>query len=259
MDTFDRPRPFWRQLAFLMWLSAACIGCVPPGKPDPADKPEMPDQILSFDKLFAANCAGCHGAQGDFGPAPPLNDPLFAAIVPVSVLQDVIQRGRPGTPMPAFAKEEGGMLTRQQIDVLVAGIESKRAKSHLAVEPPPYELTDTAGGRSTDERQRGERVFSAACAGCHGENGLGNEEGDVGPINSPPFLALISDQALRRYIITGRPDLGMPNFAESSGRPKDFQPLTPTEVDDLVALLASWRESDKQVSASDPASSPQQN
>ena len=60
----------------------------------------------------------------------------------------------------------------------------------------------------------------------------------------PAFLALISDQALRRIIITGRPDLGMPTYAENDGRPSDFQPLTSAEIDDLVALLADWRASE---------------
>ena len=35
-----------------------------------------------FALLYATNCAGCHGADGRLGPAPPLNDPLFLAIVP---------------------------------------------------------------------------------------------------------------------------------------------------------------------------------
>jgi mono/diheme cytochrome c family protein len=87
---------------------------------------------------------------------------------------------------------------------------------------------------------RGKQVFARACAECHGENGKG-EEGGVGPINDVDFLAIISDQALRRIIITGRPDLGMPNYAEDDGRPSDFKPLSETEIDELVALLASWR------------------
>jgi cytochrome c oxidase cbb3-type subunit 3/ubiquinol-cytochrome c reductase cytochrome c subunit len=60
-------------------------------------------------------------------------------------------------------------------------------------------------------------------------------------INDPVFLALISDQALRRYVITGRPDLGMPDYAGSRPRQPDYHPLTPEQVNDLVALLASWR------------------
>ena len=86
-----------------MLLLALAAGCEPPGKPNPANKPIMPDQILDFDQLFAANCAGCHGATGELGPAPPLNDPLFVAIVPDEELLHVIRDGRAGTPMPPFA------------------------------------------------------------------------------------------------------------------------------------------------------------
>jgi hypothetical protein len=71
--------------------------------------------------------------------------------------------------------------------------------------------------------------------------GSDGEVAIAGPINVPAFLALISDQAIRRIIITGRPDLHMPSYAESDGRPADFQPLTSAEIDDLVALIADWR------------------
>ena len=36
----------------------------------------------SFETLFKQNCSGCHGREGKLGPAPPLNDSLFLAIVP---------------------------------------------------------------------------------------------------------------------------------------------------------------------------------
>ena len=51
----------------------------------------------------------------------------------------------------------------------------------------------------------------------------------------------ISDQALRRYVITGRPDLGMPDYATAKDRGEHYQPLSSAEIDDLVALLAQWR------------------
>ena len=103
---------------------------------------------------------------------------------------------------------------------------------------------------SPGSRERGAEVFARACAGCHGPNGAGIEHDGVvaSAINVPAFLALISDQAIRRIIITGRPDLGMPNYAEHDGRPDDFQPLTSAEIDDLVALdrrLASDRQLDR--------------
>ncbi len=78
-----------------------------------------------------------------------------------------------------------------------------------------------------------------ACASCHGDDGRGGKS--AGAINDPNFLALISDQALRRYVITGRPDLGMPDYADPKGRPEGFQPLTSQDVANVVALLADWR------------------
>jgi len=65
--------------------------------------------------------------------------------------------------------------------------------------------------------------------------------GSAGAIHDAAFLSLISDQALRRYVITGRPDLGMPNYADGENRPEGFKPLTPGAIEDLVALLAHWR------------------
>ncbi len=223
-------------------LAALALGCTPPGKPNPADKPELPSQIISFDQLFATNCAGCHGQEGKFGPAPPLNDPLFEKIVPDKDLELVIRDGRQGTPMPPFLIDKGGSLTQKQIDVLVAGLKSHwHSDAAVPESPPAYQLTQTGSA------ERGAQVFARACAGCHGPNGIGgehaapHEHATAGPIHVPAFLALISNQAIRRIIITGRPDLHMPNYAETDGRPDDFQPLTSAEIDDVVALIAEWR------------------
>lgn len=233
------------QFALGVLLVATVVGCAPPGKPNPANKPIMPDQVLNFDHLYAANCAGCHGATGELGPAPPLNDPFFAAIIPDAELLRVIRDGRPGTPMPPFATEKGGSLTDAQVKVLAEGIKSHwKSDEPPAKSPPAYELTKAEGVQaSPGSRERGAEVFARACVGCHGPNGVGIEHDGViaSAINVPAFLALISDQAIRRIIITGRPDLGMPNYAAHDGRPDDFQPLTSAEIDDLVALIADWR------------------
>lgn len=235
----------WHRRTAWAFIVCALAGCEPPGKPNPADKPMMPDQILDFDELFAMNCAGCHGAGGELGPAPPLNDPLFVEIVPEDLLTSVIQDGRAGTPMPPFARTQGGTLTDEQIQVLVKGIkEHWKSNEGLPPSPPAYLLTKAEGVQSNPgSRERGVQIFARACAACHGENGTGVEADGVvaNAINVPAFLALISDQALRRIIITGRPDLGMPNFAAHDGRDDNFQPLTSAEIDDLVALLADWR------------------
>jgi mono/diheme cytochrome c family protein len=216
-------------------LAVSAAGC---GRPDPADRPVPADQVVEFAALYKLNCAGCHGADGKLGPAPPLNDPLFLTIVPDAVLQQVITGGRPGTPMPAFARSKGGSLTDAQVKALAGGLKARwGAAGPKADGAPPY--LATGGGNS----ERGGEVFARACAVCHGEQGRGVPQGDrtVNLLNDRVFLALISDQALRRYIITGRPDLGMPDYAGPRPRQPDYHPLTPEQVNDLVALLASWR------------------
>jgi mono/diheme cytochrome c family protein len=230
-----------------------------------------PDEVKDFGKLFATHCAGCHGADGKLGPAPPLNDPLFLAIVPDEELFRVITEGRAVTAaqrslMPAFGLGKGTALTEEQanlwaklkeeskvaprqhspltavqIKVLAEGIKQHwKAASPAGISVPPYLPLPTG---SAGNKDGGARVFARACAGCHGSMGQGGKYGErkVGPINNVDFLALSSDQVLRRYAITGRPDFGMPAFYDKAGRSPDFQPLTSPEIDDLVALLAYWR------------------
>jgi mono/diheme cytochrome c family protein len=219
-------------------LTALAVGCDPPGKPKEADRPVPADQVKDFDTLYATHCAGCHGANGKLGPAPPLNDPLFLAIVPDAELLRVITEGRAvapaqKSPMPAFARDRGGPLTDAQVKVLAKGIKRRWGGGVPTEEPPPY-----LPPREPGDKERGAKLFDLACAACHGDEGKGAEQ--AGAINEPSFLALISDQALRRIVITGRRDLGMPDHSDDNWRDPKFKPLTSAEINDLVALLRYW-------------------
>jgi cytochrome c oxidase cbb3-type subunit III len=259
-------------LACLALLAAGCDANLP-GKPNPKDRPVPADKVLAFETLYGQNCAGCHGKEGKLGPAPPLNDPLFRAIVSTFALENVLSNGQAGTPMPPFAHDNGGPLTAAQIQVLIYEIQGVRyriddknealslplPRSKVGVEIipdekgivprwdvvgpapagiPPYSLPEASGNA-----EHGAELFSRACASCHGANGVGRAKDgrQINKINDQVFLSLISDQALRRIIITGRPDLKMPDYAQKTGRPDDFQPLTSSEIADLGALLSSWR------------------
>jgi mono/diheme cytochrome c family protein len=208
-----------------------------------------PGEEREFGVLFQRNCAGCHGTDGKLGPAPPLNDKLFLSLVPDAELVRVVASGRPGTLMPAFAQAAGGSLTVEQVAVLAHGIKTNWG----SVEPtpggaPPY-LVERAGPVTAKPGgpDEGAMVFSRACASCHGERGQGGRQSAAakgnaaGAINDPNFLALSSDQVLRRTIIVGRPDLGMPDYRDHMGRPEGFLPLSAKDVANLTALLASWR------------------
>ncbi len=225
-------------------LVLAVAGC---GRPSPADQPRLPDQVFDFPRLYGDYCAGCHGRDGRLGAGPPLNDPLLIAVMSAEEMKQVITDGRPGTLMPAFSQEHEGRLSDRQIDFLVAEMRTRwgqpaGAKDHL----PAYALAKAPPGN----KKNGARVFAVACAGCHGAHGQGEE---AGAINDPAFLALVSDQFLRRMVITGRPDLGMPDYRTRGDRPASFKPLTSQEIADVVAYVAAWRQPYPQGPAGQPA------
>jgi cytochrome c oxidase cbb3-type subunit III len=230
----------------LALLAALAAGCNFPGQPKTGDRYVPPQKERSFKVLFQQNCVGCHGAKGELGPAPPLSDKLFLALIPDTELQRVITEGRPGTLMPAFATGKGGHLTADQVKVLANGIKQRWGAVESAPSgAPPYLLArERPDGVGAGNKEEGLMVFARACASCHGDHGQGGKHGDqsVGAINDPDFRALVSDQILRRFVITGRPDLGMPNYADATGRPKGFTPLTSQEVTNVAALLAGWRQ-----------------
>jgi cytochrome c oxidase cbb3-type subunit 3/ubiquinol-cytochrome c reductase cytochrome c subunit len=110
---------------------------------------------------------------------------------------------------------------------------------------PAYRHRIIAADKSSSvSAAQGARVFARACAVCHGGKGEGvaEESRTRRKINDPVTLKLMSDQLLRRYVITGRPDLGMPNFSGPRPDSPQFEALTDRDVDEIVALLASWRQ-----------------
>jgi len=213
-------------------LATACLwGCSSaPGRPKSDSIHLDPDQNLNFGSLFSQNCAGCHGPDGKGGPAMALDDPVYLAIANDSVLRGVTTDGD-GTAMPAFAKSAGGMLTDQQIDVIVRGMRERWSKPDLFSEtiPPPY-ASSTPGDPS-----RGAQVFGTYCSSCHGSDGTGGRH--AGAISNGSYLALVSDQDLRTIVIVGRPELGAPDWrADVAGNP-----MSPQDVSDVTAWLASLR------------------
>jgi mono/diheme cytochrome c family protein len=97
------------------------------------------------------DCAGCHGQDGVGGVtnftltdadnefvatvnwmAPALNTVLLR--YSEQEVRDILVYGRPGTPMPAWGAEGGGPLTTQQIDELIAYLQSIQISSDEAKE-----------------------------------------------------------------------------------------------------------------------------
>jgi cytochrome c oxidase cbb3-type subunit 3 len=227
---------------FCIVCALVCVAATGCGRRSAGEQFERPSDVRDFDRLFAQNCSGCHGVEGKLGPAPPLADPLFLAIIPETEFTRVVSEGRASTLMPAFARKHGGTLTDEQITILVRGVRAKWAATDSSTQGPlPDYLTPagTSDVHSLANREMALQVFALVCGNCHGERGEGGKQ--AGALRDTAFLSLISDQALRRIVITGRSDLGMPDFRRLGAMLPAGQPLTNQQISDVVTLLASWR------------------
>lgn len=204
------------------------------GPPTPGGSGPAPSEA-QVRETYARNCAGCHGAEGRLGPARPLDDPLYLALVDDAALARVIGEGVPGSLHPAFARSAGGPLDEREIRSLVDGMRAWWASPETLVsEAPPWSLTEATRESGPGDPARGAEVFRAHCAACHGPDGTGGAK--AGSVVDPGYLSLVTDQALRSAVLFGRPDLGMPSWRDAVGGA-----LAPREVSDVVAWLVARR------------------
>jgi mono/diheme cytochrome c family protein len=140
-------------------------------------------------------CANCHGGDASGGLAnPAYTDPLTGRVVayrapPLNnvfqrwddeVVRFTIERGRPGTPMPAWGVEYGGSMTQQMISDVMAWLKSLPENQ----EPPPPISDSCETPEESQYMTCGQEIFEARCAVCHGEQGQGKEaEGTDGSLD----------------------------------------------------------------------------
>jgi cytochrome c oxidase cbb3-type subunit III len=223
-------------------LLSACS--TPNGQPLKGSEPVAPNQVVDFGTLYAQNCAACHGAEGRGGASITLANPVYLAIVDENSVHKVVANGVSGTSMPAFAQSAGGMLTDEQINVITSGLFSRWGRKGIldGANAPSY------AAKTMGDAANGEIVFGTYCASCHGSEGHGSK---ASAISNDSFLALVSDQALRTIVITGRPDLRAPDWRGNV----PGNSMSDQEITDVVAWLASRRVQSpgQPYSASNPA------
>jgi len=222
--------PYLSAVAILPLVLLSACG-TPHGQPQKGSEPVAPNQVVDFGALYEQNCAACHGAEGRGGASIALANPVYLAIVDENGMHNVVANGVRGTSMPAFAQSAGGLLTTEQINVITGGIFSRWGrKGTLDGTNPPSYAARTAGNAA-----RGKIAFGTYCASCHGSEGGGTAKASA--VTNDSFLALVSDQGLRTLVITGRPELGAPDWrANIPGKAMSDQ-----EITDVVAWLASRR------------------
>jgi mono/diheme cytochrome c family protein len=213
-------------LAISLAVSTAC------GSRNPADeRVTPPGKITDFSLLYARNCSGCHGPNGKGGAAIGLGDPVYLAIADDATIRRITADGVAGTSMPAFAQHSGGMLTDDQIDVIVSGIRARWAKPDVLRDfnAPAY------AAQGSGDPKRGADVYGTYCSSCHGADGRGGKGAST--IVDGSYLALVSDQDLRTTVIVGRREWGAPDWrGDVAGKP-----MSPGDISDVVAWLAAQR------------------
>ena len=156
-------------------------------------------------KLFADNCAACHGEFGEGGPNParpgdtivPISTAEFLKTRDDFTLRSIIAQGQPNFGMSPFGSTFGGPLDDASLDALVAFIRSW--EQNPPVELPPEVATPAAA-------RTGEEVYSEVCTQCHGPKG----EGGVGPaLSDPKFQAANTDQQIFDTISQGHKSTAM--------------------------------------------------
>ena len=96
MESGIRPEEIRAVVAYLRSLSGVTH------KPESASPRWVKADSASGKALFASTCAGCHGAQGEGGEAPALNNQVLLASATDTYLVETIGRGRRGTVMQGF-------------------------------------------------------------------------------------------------------------------------------------------------------------
>jgi mono/diheme cytochrome c family protein len=184
---------------------------------------QLPD-MNEAERLFARNCATCHGGLGEGGPNPtragdiiaPISTAEYLATRDDATLQAIISQGQPNFGMSPFSEAFGGPLTSEQIDLLVAYI--RAWEDNPPVELPPEVPTPPGGGLDAAG------LFETLCSQCHGTAG----EGGIGPAFDAAWQESKTDEEVFDDINLGHPATPMIAWGEV---------LSSQQIQDLVGYV----------------------
>jgi mono/diheme cytochrome c family protein len=213
-------------------LGQGCANCH--GAASPGETPEDGTDIASGGLATPAFTDPVTGKTVAYT-APPLN-PVFSRW-DEEVVKFTVERGRPGTPMPAWGVEFGGSMTEMMVNDVVNWLR--------AIQVPPPEISQSCRNPSPIGLERcGEEIFEARCAVCHGPEGQGKE--GAGTQSDPWFQGMalwkgdvghLPENLHEATIINGRRFAFMPAWGEApaQGIPIPPTPLTGNQIKAVMA------------------------
>ena len=254
-------------------LNITCLGVLsvlPPlpitvGAQTKAAPAAQPSDMVAGRRIFDAQCAWCHGNEGDGGTGPNLHGALRHATTLTSIV-DIIISGIPGSDMPSFRL---GLTDRS----------ARQAATYV------LSLSRSASRPGPGNAERGATVYqSSGCGSCHVVDGRGGilgpelttiggrrgavylREAIVNPAASHPpgylvvravpnsgadvrgirvnedvFWIHIRDAGGNVHALQKSELTRVDRELEGTLMPAYESRLSPTQLDDLVAYLASLR------------------
>lgn len=184
-------------------------------------------------RLYAENCALCHGEEGQGRVGATLSK-NWPSIRPDLRVRETITNGVPGSPMPAWSTVNGGPFSEGEIDSLVCFILSWESGGPPLIYPTPTfklaaEITAPPGVEG--DPNAGAVLYQANCVVCHGEKG----EGRIGANLSRVFSSIRPDLLTQSVIAKGVEGSAMPAWSQDNGGP-----LTNDQIRDIVAYILTW-------------------
>jgi mono/diheme cytochrome c family protein len=199
------------------------------GRPGTA-RAQDPAQLEEGAQIYAENCAVCHGADGQGRVGATLAKD-WPSIRPDLRIKTTIENGIAGTPMVAWSQANGGPLSTEQIDTLVAYILSWESGGPRLIIPTPTFVparTYTPIPDVEGDPNIGAALYVQNCAVCHGDSG----QGRVGANLSKNFASIRPDLSVKSIISNGIAGSPMPAWSQANGGP-----LSETEINDLTAYV----------------------
>lgn len=188
-------------------------------------------QPLSGQQVYQQYCLSCHG-EGSYGRwdktfkrfIPGIRGASLQATSDRAYLEAQIVNGRPGTQMPAWGKQAGGLLPEEINAVLDY------------IQPPESRQVKTASAKALTvplrgDAGRGEALYAAYCSGCHGLAGHG---GIAPEIANPVFQKAASDEFIVTTIRNGRRNTAMASFQPPIPGAAGF---SDSQLGDLLAFI----------------------
>jgi mono/diheme cytochrome c family protein len=191
------------------------------------------DQLERGARIYADNCAVCHGSEGEGRVGATLAKD-WPSIRPDIQVRTTIENGIENTPMIAWSQENGGPLSDEDIDALVAYILSWETGGFRDIPatstPMPRGITTPVPGVEGDPNQ-GAVLYDQNCAVCHGPDG----QGRIGATLAKAWPAIRPDLRVKTTISEGIENSAMPAWSQENGGP-----LQEGEIDDITSFVLTF-------------------